>query len=303
MSAVQLPEHMSYAEQIPERFKNIVFSDATSGKLHKNKMMGVSPKPNCRGRVTVVSKLGGYIPEKYGVDHSQYGGITVKCNLTSQLEADGCKFIDDKAVEKLTSKEAWPDRLKKGDKIPSEEYIRENYHPFLQKGKPKDVNDLSKGNWNSSIRGKIIEESKDKRVQPTRIIDFDGNPVSVDALPGKKFIRATWEIHFVYFMGTNIGLTVKLTYLKLAKDQSNSSVDPSFYDGLNELEYMDTATEGLPAETQAQVPLESQSLPSLELPPAPDAKHSRDQSELLAILGGDEQSSAPVTEGKRRKKT
>ena len=289
-SQVKLADNMSFLEDVPERLKSLYVSDAVIGKVNKNKILNINPKPGDRSRVTLISMHGGYIPEKFGVEHGQFGD-TVKCNLSNDKEAKGALFIDEKVIAKLVTEQAWPEKVKKGEKIPSEESIRDTYVPFLHKGKPKDVNDPSKGYWNSWIKGKIIADNPaDKKTKPTKIVDAEGHPVHIDTLPGKKYSKATWEVHTTYFMGKNIGCTVKLTYLRLAKNQSSTSVDPAYYDGLAELDYMSV---------EAAAP-ESVLPPLLEAaePSAVPSDMPSDQTELLAMLNG----GSKEPDSKRRKR-
>ena len=242
----KLSANQFYAKDIPHKLvPSVFFGPPAFGKTNNNKSINISPSKNSAFgvRTTIVLVGGGTVPKKFGYEDGQFGS-TVNLSFTDEEEAKACICLDDKVIHHLTQAEAWPERVKKGEKIPDTEKVTEMYvSPFVKKGKPKDIQDPAKGNWQSSVKSKIIvQPDAKKKEKQTIIVDFKKNPVSPERLPGMSWQTAIIEVQYIYFKGKEIGLVKRLVYLRLSENQPNADEDPDFLNSFdNQFDaYMDS---------------------------------------------------------------
>jgi hypothetical protein len=239
----RIAESLAFAKDMPKHLEQICWDDeVTIGKKHKNRMLGIHPnkasKDDINKRTTVCLDKGGYIPRKFGVDrNADFGTTSVTFVVSDQDEANGLKAFDEKNIDMLARPNMWP---ADGDNPPpTRSEVARSHNRILKVGKFKEG--TSGPRWPSKVRLGVPCDAKGEPESFVRIVDSEKKVVPLDALPGKKWKRLIFEIHYDYFKpgGMETGAIKKLKYVLLDKDQS-SNESPEDYDQLDEdLSYLD----------------------------------------------------------------
>jgi hypothetical protein len=231
-----LPTYIHNASTLSETCNRIYLGKPKTLPKHQNKIVSISPSEHDTAhRVTVICDGGGYIPLTWGVSVSQYGGIYLNFPINNEMELKGLKALDDRLFENACNDEWWPERPLKdnGTRAPSREMMEESYNGIVKPAKEKKDGD---GFYTPICKvGVPLVQATGEVASSVKIVDHEGNPVSIHSLHGRKFDRIVFEIHYCYFKApTELGPVKKLKYVRLADD--GGAGDPDMFDDLNHLD-------------------------------------------------------------------
>lgn len=142
--------------------------------------------------------MGGNIPTSFGVVQNQYGKTVFTFNVADESEYKGMRAAEDQLLETAKQKK---DVWFEGDGVDDAD-IERSFNRMLSKRKPKNDG----GVWPSTFKADFPTKRNESDTAPLcKIIDYDGTPLSVHDLPGRKWQVVVVELGSVYFKGTKIG--------------------------------------------------------------------------------------------------
>jgi hypothetical protein len=235
LSKKSVPSYIYRAATLSDTCDNIYMGKPEVLEKHKNKIVSMRPtEDDNTHRITVICDGGGYIPS-FGVDvNKTYGATYLTFPVTDKKEQEGLKALDARIMGLASGDEWWPERpTKNGSKAPVMAVLEESYNPVLKPAKEKKSGD---GFYPPKVKcGVPLVQATGEVAKGVKIVDYEGNPVSLHSLPGRKYDRIVFEIHYTYFKPpSEFGCVKRLKYVKLANDGGGG--DPDLFDELNYLD-------------------------------------------------------------------
>lgn len=218
------PNNVFYAKDLTDEvIRNIFFSDVDKGKEHSNKLIHIQPEENSKERVTIVIDEPGYVPKGWGVETNKYNTTYLQFSVPNEEEAAGLRRLDDYIVSRAESDDWWPERpMKNGKRAPGRETLEDNYTPILKAAKEKPDG----GYYAPNIKA-TIPMGKDGEVQKrVKVLDVNGERISIHSLPGHRPVRVVIELKFVYFQnGSSFGVSKSVRYVRLNETVTDGDDD------------------------------------------------------------------------------
>lgn len=155
------------------------------GKM-KMKMANIGVGANDDRKIKVQFCGGGKIPQKFGVEENQYGKTMLTFDVPSDAEYLGLKKAGEQMI-KIAEDRSWGTFTAGGD-----------FNKIMADRKPKDNGG---GEWPAMFKAEVPMSAQGGVDKSCVIVDYDGTPVSVHALPGREWQAIVCELSFVYFRG------------------------------------------------------------------------------------------------------